>query len=104
MWSTPTDALDLVASLLRTPGCFVDWDTDPLHRLMMVFWSTVEQQILARQYGGVVIQDNICLTNRYDLKLMLFIGVDSENKSVVLAQGFFSDEQTTSFLWALKHY
>ena len=41
---------------------------------------------------------------RYDLKLMLFIGVDSENKSVVLAQGFFSDEQTASFLWALKHY
>ena len=41
---------------------------------------------------------------RYDLKLMLFIGVDSENKSIVLAQGFFSDEQTTSFLWALEHY
>lgn len=41
---------------------------------------------------------------RYDLRLMLFIGVDSENKSIVLAQGFFSGEQTTSFLWALKHY
>ena len=41
---------------------------------------------------------------RYDLKLMLFIGVDSENKSIVLAQGFFADEQTASFLWALKHY
>lgn len=42
--------------------------------------------------------------SRYDLKLMLFIGVDSENKSIVFAQGFFSDEQPTSFLWALKHY
>lgn len=41
---------------------------------------------------------------RCDLKLMLFIGVDSENKSIVLAQGLFSDEKTTSFLWALKHY
>lgn len=64
MWSTPTDALDFVASLIRTPGCFVDWDDDSLHRLKMVFWSTAEQQILARQYGGVVIQDNTCLTNR----------------------------------------
>ena len=44
------------------------------------------------------------LCRRYDLKLMLFIGVNSENKSIVLAHGFFSDEQTTSFLWALKHY
>ena len=38
---------------------------------------------------------------------MLFIEVDSENKSVVLAQGFFSDEQTTSFfvgVEALLHH
>ncbi|CAM9288476.1 unnamed protein product, partial [Laminaria digitata] len=104
MWSTPTDALDLVASLIRMNGCYVNWETDALHRLKSVIWSTAEQQILARQFGGIVIQDNTCLTNRYDLKLMLFIGVDSENKSIVLAQGFFSDEQTTSFLWALKHY
>lgn len=41
---------------------------------------------------------------RYDMKLMLFIGVDSENKSVVLAQGFFPDEQTTSFAYAIKHF
>ncbi|CAN0535817.1 unnamed protein product, partial [Laminaria digitata] len=74
------------------------------HRLKSVICSTAEQQILARQFGGIVIQDNTCLTNRYDLTLMLFIGVDSENNSVVLAQGFFSDELTTSFLWALKHY
>lgn len=41
---------------------------------------------------------------RYDLKLMLLVGVDSENKSVVFAQGFFSDEQTTSFSFALHHF
>lgn len=46
----------------------------------------------------------VLFLDRYDLKLMLFIGVDSENKSVVLAQGFFSDEQTTSFAYALKHF
>ncbi|CAN0435481.1 unnamed protein product, partial [Ectocarpus sp. 13 AM-2016] len=38
------------------------------------------------------------------MKLMLFIGVDSENKTIVFAQGFFSDERTASFLWALEHY
>ncbi|CAN0260765.1 unnamed protein product, partial [Laminaria digitata] len=73
-------------------------------RLNKIFWSTADQQLLAHQFGHLVIQDNTCLTNKYDLKLMLFIGVDSENKSVVLAQGFFSDEQTTSFAYALKHF
>lgn len=42
--------------------------------------------------------------HRYGMHLMLFVGVDSENKTVVFAQGFFSDESTDSFLWALKHY
>lgn len=37
------------------------------------------------------------------MHLMLFIGVDSENKTVVFAQGFFSDECTDIFGWALRH-
>ncbi|CAN0435528.1 unnamed protein product, partial [Ectocarpus sp. 13 AM-2016] len=73
-------------------------------RLKAVIWSTAEQRVAARQFGHVAIQDNTCLTNRYDMKLMLFIGVDSENKTIVFAPGFFSDEQTASFLWALEHY
>ncbi|CAN0429829.1 unnamed protein product [Laminaria digitata] len=99
MWSTPDDALNLVESLKGTPGCYAEWEVDGSGRLNKIFWSTTDQQLLAHQYGHLVIQDNTCLTNKYDLKLMLIIGVDSENKSVVLAQGFFSDEQTTSFAY-----
>ncbi|CAN0491261.1 unnamed protein product, partial [Laminaria digitata] len=100
MWSTADDAMNLVGSLKGTPGYYAKWEVDGSGRL----WSTADQQLLAHQYGHLVIKDNTCLTNKYDLKLMLFIGVDSENKSVVLAQGFFSDEQTTSFAYALKHF
>ena len=64
MWSTPTDALEFVSALKDLPGCYVDWQTDSLHRLYSVIWSTAEQRVLARQYGGVIIQDNTCLTNR----------------------------------------
>ncbi|CAN0478106.1 unnamed protein product, partial [Laminaria digitata] len=104
MWSTPDDAVNLVGSMKGTPGCYAKWEIDGSGRLNKIFWSTADQQLLAHQYSHLVIQDNTCLTNKYDLKLMLFIGVDSENKSVVLAQGFFSDEQTTSFAYALKHF
>lgn len=67
LWSTPSDALDLVSSLKDLPGCYVKWETDPLHRLKHVFWSTGQQQLFARQWGGIVIQDNTCLSNRCEL-------------------------------------
>ncbi|CAB1099118.1 unnamed protein product [Ectocarpus sp. CCAP 1310/34] len=139
-WSTPTDALDLVSELKDMAGCYVKYDTDGLHRLKHVFWSTGQQQVFARQWGGIVLQDNTALTNRvlvlirlifatgkmsdehpvrlrfiqprafasrscrYGMHFMLFIGVDSENKTVVFAQGFFSDQSSDTYQWALKHY
>lgn len=67
MWSTPTDALEFMTSLTSMPGCYAKYETDALHRLKMVIWSTAEQQSLARQFGGIVILDNTCLTNRCGL-------------------------------------
>lgn len=56
MLRTPTDALDLVASVTRKHGHYVNWETDVLHRLKRsVIWSTAEQRILARQFGGTAI-------------------------------------------------
>ena len=64
MWSTPTDELELVASLVGMNGCYVNLETDALHRLKSVICSTAEQQVLPRQFGGIIIQGNTCLTNR----------------------------------------
>ncbi|CAN0133952.1 unnamed protein product, partial [Ectocarpus sp. 13 AM-2016] len=63
--------------------------------------ASPKQIILARTNGGVVIQDNTCLTNRcVDVKLSLFMGVNSENKTVIFAQGFLSNEQNSLFDFA----
>lgn len=64
LWSTPGDALNLVGSLEGTPGCYVKFELDVHERLKSIFWSTADQQLLAQQYGHVVIQDNTCLTNK----------------------------------------
>lgn len=65
LWSTPSDALDFVSSLKDLSGCYVKWETDAHHRLKSVIWATTEQQILAREFGGVVIQDNTCMTTKW---------------------------------------
>lgn len=42
--------------------------------------------------------------NRYNYKLCLYVGVDSENKTQVFAQGFFSNESTEAFDFANKFF
>ncbi|CBJ29724.1 putative far-red impaired response protein [Ectocarpus siliculosus] len=103
LWASSGDALELVAELERGNET-VKWELDAENILRSIMWASPEQILLARTYGGVVIQDNTCLTNRYNNKLCLFVGVDSENKTQVFAQGFFSNESTEAFDFANKFF
>ena len=40
---------------------------------------------------------------RYNMKLCLFVGVDSENKTTIFAQGLLANEQIPSFEFAIDH-
>eukprot|EP00904_Undaria_pinnatifida_P011912 jgi/Undpi1/7851/HiC_scaffold_23.g10323.m1 len=102
-WGTAKDAVLLIEALLKDSTCKCTWKMDSFNQLAVVMWSTAEQQISARQFGGVVIQDNTCLTNRYNMKLCLFVGVDSENKTTIFAQGLLANEQIPSFEFAIDH-
>ena len=62
-WASGEDALNLVAELERGPQT-VKWDVDADQVLRSIMWASPEQVLLAITYGGVVIQDNTCLTNR----------------------------------------
>ncbi|CAN0300328.1 unnamed protein product, partial [Hapterophycus canaliculatus] len=80
------------------------WETSADQVLRSIMWASPEQIVAARTYGGVVIQDNMGLTNRYDYKLCLYVGVDKEDKTVIFAQGFLSNEQSTSFDFANRFF
>ncbi|CAM9640468.1 unnamed protein product [Laminaria digitata] len=103
LWCSPNDALKFISSLRAEPGGIVGVDTDSLGRLRWVMWSTAEQLVLARRFGDIITLDITFLTTRYGMKLCVFIGVDSENKTAILAQGFLADEPTDPFEFALKH-
>ena len=45
-----------------------------------------------------------CIFDRYDFKLCLYMGVDSENKTIVFAQGFLSNEQSETFDFANQFF
>ncbi|EXX68482.1 hypothetical protein RirG_104790 [Rhizophagus irregularis DAOM 197198w] len=50
----------------------------------------------------VGVQPNTTLTNKYKWPLSLFLIVDCNNKSCLLAQAFIQDETEESYLWLLK--
>lgn len=64
LWASSGDALELVAELERGKET-VKWELDAENILRSIMWPSPEQILLARTYGGIVIQDNTCLTNRY---------------------------------------
>lgn len=66
LWASSSDALELVAELERGNET-VKWELDAENILRSIMWASPEQILLARTYGGVVIQDNTCLTNRYGI-------------------------------------
>lgn len=64
LWASSGDALELVAELERGQE-IVKWELDAENIMRSIMWASPEQILLARTYGGIVIQDNTRLTNRY---------------------------------------
>lgn len=62
-WVSTGDALNLMVDL-KNKNATVAHDIAPDDVLRTIIWASPEQILLAKTYGGVVIQDNTCLTNR----------------------------------------
>src|SRR5207247_2401452 len=58
------------------------------NRLCGIFWMTASQIILWSRYSDVILHDNTSRTNKYNYPLSLFILVDNEGKSRLVAQAF----------------
>ena len=85
------------------PSFMIIPQIDPLtSRLNGIFWMTSEQQMLYNQYNDVILHDNTALTNHYKWPLSLFVIVDCDNKTRLLAQAFVQDETLETYLWILQ--
>jgi hypothetical protein len=49
------------------------------------------------EYHDVILNDNIAKTNRYNMPLSLFLAVDNNTRSRLVAQALVSDEMTDSY-------
>ncbi|GES98284.1 protein FAR1-related sequence 5-like [Rhizophagus clarus] len=79
------------------PGMFI---AKKIHqgRLFHIFWMDSNQQDLYQRYYDVIVIDNTSRTNRYQMALCFFVGVDNRNYTRIFAQALLSDETSSSYV------
>ena len=104
-YSSAYDAHELLTTLQKKrdiEGWYVDLKRDCKGRLSHVFWMSKEQITLARRFPCLLLHDNAYQSNRYDLNVGLFVGVNNFGQSLLLAQAVVIGEKletsNTNFL------
>ncbi len=100
------DASRLLTTLMNRksndPEWVVEFELDDENRLTRIFWMSPAQVVLWLEYHDVVLNDNTAKTNRYQMPLSLFLIIDNNTRSRLVAQALVSDETTESYKWILE--
>ena len=73
------------------------------NELTGLFWMTSQQRNeLWPKFRDVIIHDNTAKTNRYEMALSLFVGIDNNYKTRVLAQALTKYETQADYSWVLQ--
>src|SRR5205085_4345783 len=100
------DASNLLKTLIQNksndPGWFVEFQLNDENRLTRLFWMSPSQIALWLEYHDVVLNDNTAKTNRYNMPLSLFLIVDNNTQSRLVAQSLVSDETVETYKWILE--
>ncbi|PKA62282.1 Protein FAR1-like sequence 6 [Apostasia shenzhenica] len=86
----------------KNPNFFYSVELDQHGRMRNVFWADARSRNAYQYYGDVVAFDTTCLTEKYDMPLVLFTGMDHHGQSVLLGCGLLSEESFESYVWLFK--
>ncbi|WVZ04499.1 hypothetical protein V8G54_025305 [Vigna mungo] len=81
---------------------FYDLEMDEGNRITSVFWADAKSRAACEEFGDVVSFDTTYLTNKYDMPLAPFVGVNHHGQSILLGCGLLSSEDTRSFVWLFE--
>lgn len=99
---------DLVKYLLTFQGTegwgYFDADfDDETEKCTRLFYMSSGQIAAFRRFGQFVVMDATCNTNRFDMPLVLLVGVDDCFRNVLLGMALISVEDTASCQWVLQN-
>ncbi|KAL6630579.1 hypothetical protein ACP70R_028652 [Stipagrostis hirtigluma subsp. patula] len=105
---SPGDAQTLINYMIvqkrRDPDFSFQYKRDGRGHLTGVLWCDFESQKDYRAFGDVVVFDGTYKTNKYNLPLVPFVGVNHHKSTVLFACGVVAHEDTKSYVWLLRSF
>lgn len=87
---------------LTNPNFFYSMDLNDEGRLRNVFWVDARSRAANAYFGDVIFLDTTCLSNKYEVPLVSFVGINHHGQSVLLGCGLLSNEMKHSYVWLFK--
>ncbi|XP_057959186.1 protein FAR1-RELATED SEQUENCE 6-like [Malania oleifera] len=88
----------------KNKGFFYCLDIDENDRIKNVFWADSRSRAAYASFCDVVTLDTAYLTNKYDIPLASFTGVNHHNQSILLGCGLISNEDIPTFVWLFNAF
>ncbi|KAM6585970.1 hypothetical protein CsatB_012972 [Cannabis sativa] len=89
-------------SQLVDPHFFYVVDLNEKGCLRNLFWANARTRATYNYFGDVVCIDTTCLTDKYEVPLVSFIGVNHHGQSVLLGCGLLAGETIESYTWLFR--
>uniref|UniRef100_A0A2N9FVB8 Protein FAR1-RELATED SEQUENCE n=1 Tax=Fagus sylvatica TaxID=28930 RepID=A0A2N9FVB8_FAGSY len=87
---------------LMDPNFFYVVDLNEKGCLRNLFWTDARARVAYGYFGDVVAIDTTCLTNKYEVPLVSFVGVNHHGQSVLLGCGLLAGETIESYTWLFR--
>ncbi|XP_021691243.2 protein FAR1-RELATED SEQUENCE 6 [Hevea brasiliensis] len=87
---------------LTSPNFFYLMDLDDDGRLRNVFWTDARSRAAYGYFHDTVAIDTTCLTNKYEIPLISFVGVNHHGQSILLGCGFLGHDSVEYFVWIFR--
>ncbi|KAL5140701.1 Protein FAR1-RELATED SEQUENCE 6 [Glycine soja] len=87
---------------LTIPNFFYLMDFNDDGHLRNAFWVDARSRASCGYFGDVIYFDNTYLSNKFEIPLVTFVGINHHGQSVLLGCGLLASETTDSYLWLLR--
>ncbi|OMO54391.1 hypothetical protein CCACVL1_27823 [Corchorus capsularis] len=87
---------------LVDPNFFYVVDLNEKGCLRNLFWTDARSRVAYGYFGDVVAIDTTCLTDKYEVPLVSFVGVNHHGQSVLLGCGLLAGETIESYAWLFR--
>ncbi|XP_021888435.1 protein FAR1-RELATED SEQUENCE 6-like isoform X1 [Carica papaya] len=89
-------------SQLMDPNFFYVVDINEKGYLRNLLWMDAMSRVAYHYFSDVIMIDSSCLTNKYEVPLVSFIGVNHHGQSVLLGCGLVAGETVESYTWLFR--